>query len=427
MSIQSTERENALHGMGGAFGARAEGLSFAPLRAFMRDRGLTATMLLSVSLHLVFVLAVYAFFAETPCPGGAGGSVVFIDVSGAGAGMGAPGGGLMGADGHNDREGRPAGSRALKPAVAVRSPDGPSVHAGEGARTLKAAAVPEPVKNEVTLRDAAAPQAAVLHKVNKGLREPLERSAGAAARAPMGKDLGTADTPDTPDTSDMSDTAEMAGTSDMSDAPGALHAARAEGADKSAALKEAAENTEPPATSAALVQPVQPASDTSLSSDKPSDDGMPAVMPAQPHVLAGVSEEGVFAAGPSGRGAGRGAEGPEAGRGAAGGPAGRTGSVAGGAGGGGGVIVSGLRAPEYPLLARLRGEEGRVEIKVSVGPGGRLLDVSVLGTSGFAALDRAAVKAVREARFAAPSDWPLRTPAEKTIVFVFRLEDRDGY
>ncbi|MBL7114344.1 MAG: TonB family protein [Kiritimatiellae bacterium] len=55
--------------------------------------------------------------------------------------------------------------------------------------------------------------------------------------------------------------------------------------------------------------------------------------------------------------------------------------------------------PRYPLGSRLRGEEGKVVLKVVIDMDGRASDVGVYASSGFSALDRAAVAAVRRARF----------------------------
>lgn len=55
--------------------------------------------------------------------------------------------------------------------------------------------------------------------------------------------------------------------------------------------------------------------------------------------------------------------------------------------------------PRYPLGSRLRGEEGRVVLKVDIDMTGKASDVEVHSTSGFTALDRSASDAVRKARF----------------------------
>jgi protein TonB len=51
----------------------------------------------------------------------------------------------------------------------------------------------------------------------------------------------------------------------------------------------------------------------------------------------------------------------------------------------------------YPEQARRRGEEGRVAIRFTVNRSGRVLDVSVVGGSGSAALDAAASTLLRGA------------------------------
>lgn len=55
--------------------------------------------------------------------------------------------------------------------------------------------------------------------------------------------------------------------------------------------------------------------------------------------------------------------------------------------------------PHYPLGARIRGEEGVVTVKVVVNAHGRAEKTEVTQSSRFPALDRAALDAVREARF----------------------------
>ena len=55
--------------------------------------------------------------------------------------------------------------------------------------------------------------------------------------------------------------------------------------------------------------------------------------------------------------------------------------------------------PRYPRLARVRGWEGRVVLLVTVDPKGTPATVEVEVSSGFASLDKAAVKAVRRWRF----------------------------
>lgn len=72
----------------------------------------------------------------------------------------------------------------------------------------------------------------------------------------------------------------------------------------------------------------------------------------------------------------------------------------------------------YPLLARKMGWEGKVTVAFTVCPDGSVEDISVVGSSGFAALDRSAVDAIKRSR-------PLPRPPLKTALImpvVYRLE-----
>ena len=56
--------------------------------------------------------------------------------------------------------------------------------------------------------------------------------------------------------------------------------------------------------------------------------------------------------------------------------------------------------PPYPLVSRANDEEGTVYLRVSIAPNGRAGEVQVERSSGFPRLDQAAIKAIREWRFA---------------------------
>jgi len=51
--------------------------------------------------------------------------------------------------------------------------------------------------------------------------------------------------------------------------------------------------------------------------------------------------------------------------------------------------------PSYPMEARLRHEQGTVRLKVKIGPKGNVEQVQVLQSSGYKALDDAAINAVQ--------------------------------
>ena len=55
--------------------------------------------------------------------------------------------------------------------------------------------------------------------------------------------------------------------------------------------------------------------------------------------------------------------------------------------------------PIYPAEASHAGQQGVVMLDVTVSPGGRVTDVSIIHSSGYALLDEAAIKAVRVCEF----------------------------
>lgn len=57
------------------------------------------------------------------------------------------------------------------------------------------------------------------------------------------------------------------------------------------------------------------------------------------------------------------------------------------------------RPPSYPDTARRQGWEGRVMVRASVDPNGRVTAVSVASSSGYGVLDQAALRAVKGWRF----------------------------
>lgn len=55
--------------------------------------------------------------------------------------------------------------------------------------------------------------------------------------------------------------------------------------------------------------------------------------------------------------------------------------------------------PKYPRSSRKRGEEGVVQVEVEVNSEGKVDSAAIHASSGFAALDEAALEAVKSARF----------------------------
>jgi len=78
--------------------------------------------------------------------------------------------------------------------------------------------------------------------------------------------------------------------------------------------------------------------------------------------------------------------------------------------------------PDYPQASRVRGEQGRVTLLVQVDPLGEVLDLAVLGSSGHAALDGAAMRAVRRWRFEPARQNGTPIYATVTVGITFQLD-----
>jgi TonB family protein len=78
--------------------------------------------------------------------------------------------------------------------------------------------------------------------------------------------------------------------------------------------------------------------------------------------------------------------------------------------------------PSYPIGSRMRGEEGVVSIRVWIDSAGRARRAEVIETSGYAALDRAGLKAAKKAYFR-DSKGSLVNSRETEITFNFTLLD----
>lgn len=77
--------------------------------------------------------------------------------------------------------------------------------------------------------------------------------------------------------------------------------------------------------------------------------------------------------------------------------------------------------PDYPRAARERGEQGDVVVEIRVNAQGTVDDVSVVSSSGFAALDIAAVEAARAARFTPAKSGRESVSATARLTLSFKL------
>ena len=81
------------------------------------------------------------------------------------------------------------------------------------------------------------------------------------------------------------------------------------------------------------------------------------------------------------------------------------------------------RPPVYPEIARIRGEQGRTVLRVSVGADGLPHDISVSVSSGYPVLDSAALSAVRDWRFVPATRGNTPVPAVAEVPVRFQLEN----
>jgi len=82
------------------------------------------------------------------------------------------------------------------------------------------------------------------------------------------------------------------------------------------------------------------------------------------------------------------------------------------------------RIPEYPPRSILRGEEGRVVVRLEVDPEGRAHQIELIEGSGHFRLDRSVLRFVREERFVPAQRGGM--PIASTQTFSFRFELRDA-
>ena len=83
---------------------------------------------------------------------------------------------------------------------------------------------------------------------------------------------------------------------------------------------------------------------------------------------------------------------------------------------------AGIR-PYYPLGARLRGEEGVVKVEACLGPDGRVLNCAVVKSSGYAALDEAALDAVKRVHFISAKCQTIKNESKTVLTFRFDIVD----
>jgi len=80
--------------------------------------------------------------------------------------------------------------------------------------------------------------------------------------------------------------------------------------------------------------------------------------------------------------------------------------------------------PPYPSPSILQGEEGVVQVRVTIAPNGAIGAASIERSSGFPRLDEAALKAVRQWRFAPAMRGSQAVVGSKVVAVRFQLKLR---
>lgn len=78
--------------------------------------------------------------------------------------------------------------------------------------------------------------------------------------------------------------------------------------------------------------------------------------------------------------------------------------------------------PDYPAECRRKRQQGKVAVEMEIGEDGRAFNVTVAKSSGYLELDAAAVKAVREARFAPARSGGRPVASKAGITLEFKLD-----
>lgn len=82
--------------------------------------------------------------------------------------------------------------------------------------------------------------------------------------------------------------------------------------------------------------------------------------------------------------------------------------------------------PDYPDLAQQEHVEGKVTVRVTIGPDGSVENVALVESSGSKLLDDAALQAARSSTFRPPLENGVPTTRDYLIIYTFCLDDCEG-
>ncbi|MBU6374923.1 MAG: TonB family protein [Bdellovibrionales bacterium] len=83
------------------------------------------------------------------------------------------------------------------------------------------------------------------------------------------------------------------------------------------------------------------------------------------------------------------------------------------------VVPSG--SPQYPWISRKTGEQGKVTVGFKLGDNGQATEISIIETSGYSRLDRAAMDFLQETKLTATQPIPAGEPLK--LEFIFSLKN----
>ncbi|MCD6569747.1 MAG: energy transducer TonB [Deltaproteobacteria bacterium] len=87
------------------------------------------------------------------------------------------------------------------------------------------------------------------------------------------------------------------------------------------------------------------------------------------------------------------------------------------------AVIVDLSMPRYPVYSRRHGEQGSVVLSVEVLGNGTPGRIGVISSSGHSRLDRAAIRALEDAKFIPAKKSGRAVTSQKKITFTFKLED----
>ncbi|NOG84487.1 MAG: TonB family protein [Planctomycetes bacterium] len=88
-----------------------------------------------------------------------------------------------------------------------------------------------------------------------------------------------------------------------------------------------------------------------------------------------------------------------------------------------GAMVKNVFKPSYPLSCKRQGHEGTTILEVTILSNGKRGNIDIVKSAGCKSLDKAAIKALKKAKYIPAKRIGVPFTASKKIVFHFKLED----